>query len=378
MRLALFANDYWPTIGGVQTAVRGLAQALRARGHLPLVLTSQPGGSPSVEEVDGLPVRRFSWGLKPRTSFPLRAWRVRRQVRDAVLQWKPDALYVHFVTVSALYARDCARLAKAPLLLSFRGNDVMGIAPRSIATRRIYSGLTAAADANLFCSPWLEQVGRATPWFRGRPSSIGVLADAVTVVPRRVPEGVERGSYALAAGRMVRKKGFDLLIRAWATLGSRIAAPLWLAGDGEERRNLEQLAGELGLGPRVKFLGPIPHPEVLGLMEHAALIVVPSRDEPYGIVVVEAQALGVPVVATRVGNLPHAIEHGRTGYLAEPTVERLARAIADAWDDPRRCDVGRAGREAPGARRSYETMAAELEQWIAHARADRTGRGAWT
>jgi hypothetical protein len=55
---------------------------------------------------------------------------VRRQVRDAVLQWKPDALYVHFVTVSALYARDCARLAKAPLLLSFRGNDVMGIAPR--------------------------------------------------------------------------------------------------------------------------------------------------------------------------------------------------------------------------------------------------------
>jgi glycosyltransferase involved in cell wall biosynthesis len=56
---------------------------------------------------------------------------------------------------------------------------------------------------------------------------------------------------------MVRKKGFDLLIRAWATLGSRIAAPLWLAGDGEERRNLEQLAGELGLGPRVKFLGPI-------------------------------------------------------------------------------------------------------------------------
>jgi glycosyltransferase involved in cell wall biosynthesis len=368
VRLALFANDYWPTIGGVQTAVRGLAQALRARGHEPLILTSQPGGSPSAEEVDGLPVQRFPWGLNPRASFPLRAWRVRREVRDAVLSWKPDALYVHFVTISALWARDCARIAKAPLLLSFRGNDVMGIASRSIFTHRIYSGLTAAADANLFCSPWLEQRGRAAPWFRGRPSGIGVLADAVTVGQRVLPEGVEHGSYAFAAGRMVRKKGFDLLLGAWAKLGGRVNLPLWLAGDGEERPYLQALAEELRLGPRVRFLGPVSHSEVLGLLEHAALSIVPSRDEPYGIVVVEAQALGVPVVATRVGNLPQLIDHGKTGYLAEPTAEGLAQAIGAAWDDPRRCDIGRAGHEAPGARRSYDTMAAELEDWIALAR----------
>ena len=160
-------------------------------------------------------------------------------------------------------------------------------------------------------------------------------------------------------------------------MGARLDLPLWIAGDGEERAALERLAAELGLGPRVRFLGPLPHPEVLGLLEHAALGIVPSREEPYGIVVVEAQALGVPVVATRVGNLPELIEHGRTGYLAEPTVEGLAQVIAAAWEDPRRCEVGRLGRDAPGAQRSYQTMAAELEDWIGLARSDGPRAGRW-
>lgn len=378
MRLALFANDYWPTIGGVQTAVRGLAQALRARGHEPLILTSQPGNRPSAEEVDGLPVRRFSWALHPVSHFPLRAWRAQHEVRQALLPWKPDAIYVHFVTISALYARDSAQAARVPLILSFRGNDAMGIAPRNFGTRRFYSGLTAAADANLFCSPWLEQVGRSAPWFRGRASRTGVLADAVVVSPRSVLDGFKREPYVCAAGRMVRKKGFDLLLRAWAQLAERIEVPLWLAGDGEERGALEALAAELKLGTRVRFLGPVPHVEILGLLEQAALTIVPSRDEPYGIVVVEAQALGVPVVATRVGNLPYLIEHGTTGYLADPSAEGLAQVILAAWNDPRRSDVGRAGRSAPGARRSYDTMATELEDWIARARPRPGEQATWT
>jgi glycogen(starch) synthase len=377
VRLALFCNDYWPTIGGVQTAVRGLAQALRRRGHEPLILTCQPGNCPAAEQVDGIPVRRFKWSLRPRSTFPVRAWLVRRQVRQAVLDWKADALYVHFVTVSALYAWDCARIAAVPLLLSFRGNDAIGIASRSLATRRVYAALTGAADANLFCSRWLEGVARAAPWFRGRPTRIGVLADAVVVDPRTAPDIPEAASYVFAAGRMVRKKGFDLLLRAWVALGSRVEVPLWLAGDGPERAGLERLAGELRLGSRLRFLGPISHPDLLGLLERAALCVVPSREEPYGIVVVEAQALGVPVVATAVDNLPELIEDEKTGYLAEPTAEGLAQAIGDAWADPKRCAVGRAGRDAPGARRGYDTMALELEGWIDTARSGQRSARAW-
>lgn len=378
MRIALFCNDYWPTIGGVQTAVRGLAQALLRRGHEPLILTCQPGGCAPAEELDGIPVRRFAWSLRPSATFPLRALRARRQICGVLRAWQPEALYVHFVTVPALFARSCARVVDAPLLLSFRGAEVMQLASRDPVTRSVFSHLTAAADVNLFCSPWLERLGRSSDWFRGRPERVGVLADAVAVEPRTAPAVPADTSYVFAAGRMVRKKGFDLLLRAWAIIGARVKARLWIAGDGEQRGELERLSRDLGLGDRVRFLGAVPHPEMLGFLERAALCVVPSREEPYGILVVEAQALGVPVVATAVGNLPELIEDGRTGYLADPSQEALGRVIADAWEDPRRREVGSEGRNGPGARRGYDAMAAELENWIEVARAGRRRTGAWT
>jgi len=377
VRLALFCNDYWPTIGGVQTAVRGLARALRERGHEPLVLTCQPGGCPAAEEVDGIPVRRFAWSLRQPATFPVRAWRAQREVRDALRSWRPEALYVHFVTVPALFAWASAPKPRVPLILSFRGAEVMQLAPRSIATRRVYALLTAAADVNLFCSRWLERVVEQSAWFRGRPGRSGVLADAVVVEPRTAPREAGAG-YVFAAGRMVHKKGFDLLLRAWARLAGRIDSPLWIAGDGDERAALEGLARDLGLSERVRFLGAVPHPEMLGLLERAELCVVPSRDEPYGILVVEAQALGVPVVATAVGNLPELIEDGRTGFLAEPTEEGLVHSIAAAWQNPCRREVGQASRDAPGACRGYDVMASELEGWIELARSDGGKAGAWT
>ena len=373
MRIAIFCNDYWPTIGGVQTAVRGLSAGLQSRGHQVLVLTRQPGAAPAEELVDGTPVRRFHWNLAPALTFPWRAGRARAAVRRAVLGWGVDAVYVHFVSVHALYAWDCARAAKAPLALSFRGNDVMRIAPRSAVTRRAYAALTRAADVNLFCSPWLLRQARGAAWFRGRPDRSGVLADAVDVARRVELEGTG-APYVLAGGRMVHKKGFDLLLRAWASVGPVVGAPLWLAGDGPEAGALQRLARELGLLDRVRFLGPVPHPQLLGLLERAALCVVPSREEPFGILVLEAQALGTPVLATAVGNVPELIAPGRTGYLAPPTVEGLAETLPRAWRDPQREAVGRAGRMADGARRGYDAMAAELEHWLSKpgAREERT------
>ncbi|HTC24529.1 MAG TPA: glycosyltransferase family 4 protein, partial [Gemmatimonadales bacterium] len=319
MRIALFCNDYWPTIGGVQTAVRGLAGALAGRGHQAVVLTRQPGACPPTDVVDGVPVHRFEWNLRPRATFLSRAWAARRNVRGAMLAWRPDAVYVHFVSAHALFAWDLARAARVPLLLSFRGNDIMRIGPRSLGTRRIYALLTRGADANLFCSSWLLTQAQRAPWFRGDPQRTGLLADAVSVEPRAAPASLPPQPFVLAAGRMVDKKGFDLLLRAWADLKDKIPARLVIAGDGEEREGLERLARDLALGDRVAFAGPMPHPAVLGLLERAALCVVPSREEPYGILVVEAQALGVPVVASAVGNIPALIRDRATGYLAEPS-----------------------------------------------------------
>jgi glycosyltransferase involved in cell wall biosynthesis len=367
-RIALLCNDFWPTVGGVQTAVHGLAHALGRRGHEVVVLTRQPGGAPAAELVGDVPVRRFEWNLRPRMSFPLRAARARREVRRAITRFAPDLIYVHFVTVHALYAWDCSVLTGAPFLLSFRGNDVIRIAPRSIATRTAYRLLTRAAAANLFCSPWLQGAAVGQSWFRGNLQRTGVLADAVEVGHRSGHRPLER-PYVLAGGRMVHKKGFDILLDAWARVGARVTAPLLLAGEGEERAALERRARDLGLGERVRFTGAIPHAELLALLEGASLCVVPSRDEPYGITVVEAQALGVPVVASNVGNLPTLIEDRVTGYLATPTTDGMASTLLAAWEDPHRQAIGEAARRSPGASRTYVTMADELEGWAERAQA---------
>jgi len=189
-----------------------------------------------------------------------------------------------------------------------------------------------------------------------------VLADAVDV-SGLARQGRGSTRFVLAAGRMVRKKGFDLLLRAWAGVRERIAASLWMVGDGPERPRLERLAADLDVSDSVRFLGAMPHRDLLGLLEQAALCVVPSREEPYGIVVLEAQALGVPVLASAVGNIPELVKEGSTGYLTAPTVRDIADGLVRAWWDPHRSSVGAAGRRASWAKRTFDVMAQELEAW---------------
>jgi glycosyltransferase involved in cell wall biosynthesis len=363
MRVALFCNDFWPVIGGVPTAVMGIARGLLERGHDVLVLTRRPAGLPAWDTVNGVRVRRVAWNLRPRLTFPMRAAKAMWQVWRTCSEWAPDAVYVHFVSAHAVYAAVVARRLAVPYVLSFRGNDAMRIAPRSLPARYVYGMLTKSASANVFCSDWLRRETANATWYRGSEQCTGVLADAVDVEGREGTTDVPQ-QYCLAAGRMVHKKGFDLVLRAWKEVGPAIGAPLLVVGDGPERAALEELAQRLELQGSVSFVGALAHEQLLGVLERATLCVVPSREEPYGIMVVEAQALGIPVVACAVGNIPYLIEDGVTGYLATPDAGGLAQRLGAAWTDPRRAAVGDAGRRAPGAQRTYGTLVAELEGWL--------------
>ncbi len=121
---------------------------------------------------------------------------------------------------------------------------------------------------------------------------------------------------AVALGRLHRNKAFDVLIRAAALIPD---LNVWIAGEGPERENLERLARELGVGARVKFLGW--RTDRSSLYKAADVCVYPSREEPFGNVVVEAWSCGVPIVTT-----------ASTGpaWLTHPGVD----AIVTPVDDP--------------------------------------------
>ncbi|HTK74008.1 MAG TPA: glycosyltransferase family 4 protein, partial [Gemmataceae bacterium] len=147
--------------------------------------------------------------------------------------------------------------------------------------------------------------------------------------------GVSPGRLAIAAvGRLSPEKGFDLLIRAVARLiETGLDLQLLVAGDGDAGAVLQSLAAELGLADRVRLLGYLSDPRPL--YEAADVFALSSLREGLPNVVLEAMALGVPVVATRIAGVPRLVRDGDTGVLVEPgSVPELAAGLARLLGDP--------------------------------------------
>jgi glycosyltransferase involved in cell wall biosynthesis len=173
----------------------------------------------------------------------------------------------------------------------------------------------------------------------------------------------EREPRVLFAGRLGPEKGVRVLLDAWSLWPG--APLLEIAGDGPERGALEARAREHGVGDRVRFLGQIPPAEVERRMGGARVLAVPSLCfEGFPLVVRDAFAAGVPVVASRLGALEQIVEDGSTGLLFSPgDAADLRRRLAEAWADPVRLEtLGAAARVAFEGRytadRSHETLLA--------------------
>jgi D-inositol-3-phosphate glycosyltransferase len=154
--------------------------------------------------------------------------------------------------------------------------------------------------------------------------------DAIEVETLRRELGVEGRRVVLFAGRLEPLKGADTLISAIAEMDcdSRLGDCVCLfigedSGDGErsarggERHRLERLASQAGIADRVRFLGAVPHEQLRRFYALAEVCVVPSRVETFGLVALEAQAQGTPVIAARVGGLPEVVADGETGLLVD-------------------------------------------------------------
>ena len=169
------------------------------------------------------------------------------------------------------------------------------------------------------------------------PSGVPVDRLRSTAPPRAVARAhlaLPPGAFVIAAvGRFVPVKGFDLLVEALPAVVAEVgSARLLLVGDGPERGPLEARAARLGVAGRVHVTGAVA--DVAPCLAAADVVAVPSRNEGMGRVVVEAMALGLPVVGTAVGGIPAVIVEGECGRLVPPgDVPALARALADLGRD---------------------------------------------
>jgi glycogen(starch) synthase len=220
-----------------------------------------------------------------------------------------------------------------------------------------YSGAnpkTLKLEARRWLSTWLcaKGIGRFVAVSRSVADHYeGALGlSSVTVVPNAVNltallefDLSRSGSVAVGSdckvvlpGRIVREKGHSDLVEALALLKARGFVPtVTFAGDGPLRPDVEDEVRSLGLESSVKFVGALPHNEMLRLIGAADVIVVPSRFEGFGIAALEGMALGRAVVATTAGGLPETL--GDAGVLVgvqDPP--GLASAIEQLLVDPER------------------------------------------
>lgn len=334
-RVLLVASSYAPNVGGLQTVTAQLARGLRARGIAVEVLTNQyPRALAPREIISDVPVRRLNF-LLPRWS-DLRRGRVDlflaglcyapltfAQLWWAIRQFKPDAVNLHFVGAPAPFVLLAHWLEKFRLVVSLHGDDVQGLARRGKFDRWVFQKLVTRADAVTACSQFLLSAANA---YANIPAERAhVIYNALDVKP--LPHAAGSEIEWVAAGRLAPKKGFDVLLRTLGLL--KDAAPhLTLIGDGPERGTLMALTRELDLEARVEFRGALPHDETLALIASARAVVVPSREEPFGMVALEAMAAGKPIVATCAGGLPEVLAGADAILVAPGDVDALARGIA--------------------------------------------------
>lgn len=275
-------------------------------------------------------------------------------------------LHAHFGygAPPALYA---AEREGIPLVTTFYGND-LAYADRDPAWRAAYDRLFAVGRLFLCEGPAMRErlIAIGAPAERVRVVRIGLDLDQFPFAPRPRGEPLVFGQVC----RFVEKKGVDLTLRAFAIARPRLGdAELWLVGDGPGAERLRALAAELGLGDEVHFHGMVPHAEYRALVGRIDVCVQPSRTASDGdteggapTVLLEMQAAGVPVVATRHADIPAVV--ARPGELAaEEDAEGLAEALVReaSLTEPEREERARAGRELVERAHDARTVGAEIE-----------------
>ena len=388
VRVLLVSWEYPPVVvGGLGRHVGALATHLAGAGHDVVVLTRQPTGTdaathPTTDRVvDGVRVVRVAED-PPHLEFTsdLVAWTLGlghalvRAALPLLRDWRPDVVHAHdwLVAHAAIAVRD---LAGVPLVATVHATEAGRhggwlSAPLNRQVHSVEWWLANAADALVTCSHAMRD--EVAGLFDVDPDGITVLHNGIDPAGWSVPVPSPAPSPSTAAtapswhltpgrrrspvgrptlvtfGRLEWEKGIQDVIAALPAIrrahpGTRLA----VAGTGSHAAWLAQRARAARVRGAVTMLGHVDDAALVDLLARASAVVLPSRYEPFGIVALEAAAVGAPLVASRAGGLGEVVLDGVTGLSFDPgDVAGCAAAVIAALDDPgaaaRRADAARA------------------------------------
>jgi glycogen synthase len=331
MRILFWSERFLPVIGGVSISASRLLPALQKRGYEFVVLTlKEYSYLPEEDDYKGIPVYRFPfWNAVAKRDLS-KIIELRRKVSYIKKTFAPDLVHINFLGPSVLFHFQTQDAHRAPLLVSMDSafpNQEVGQSSLVARTLRSADWVTCVSKASLaYAREIVPEINRYSSFiYKG----IKLPPEPPKPLPVKFPR-------LLCLGRVVKTKGFDIALTAFASIQPRFPnSRLIIAGDGPERRELEQQAKEVGVQTAVDFVGWVHPDEVPALINTATLIVIPSRSDGLPNVAKEAALMARPVVAMRVGAIPEIVVHRKTGLLVEPAdASALAQAVNHLLDHP--------------------------------------------
>lgn len=363
LRIAIFGESYLPYLSGVTVSTEALARGLGAAGHDVMLVMPAParGAEPGTAGAHG-PDPRLAW--LPSFQMPRPAptgYRVPQPIPSAALReaaaFAPQIVHAQSPFTSGLMARRLARRLGAPLVFTHHtrfGDYRHYLGP--LATpggalivnhlRRFWLGCAAVvAPGSELAQEIRNRLGdRSRPLVRVIPT--GIEVSAIRALPAIDPRGLagwpDEATVVASLGRLAPEKSVDLLVEAFAEVAATDPATrLLLVGGGPSEEALRRRALGEDLSGRVHITGLRPRLEALALIRGADLFAAASRTETQGLVLAEALACGLPVVAVDGPGVADSVRDGIDGLVVqgEPAGERqsrLAGALRALLDDPTR------------------------------------------
>jgi len=338
MRILYWSLSFWPKIGGLEILAANQLSSLRRLGYdLEVVTPKDYGGLPDDEYYRGIRIHRLPFQSAILSGIDHVA-EVRQKLIDLKRAFAPDLIHINGVGPLDFFHLTTRNAYRAPVVVTLHN-------PWPSEADSIVAMTLDAADWVVGVSNAI--LARARRLAQEIPGRSSVIYNSVAP-PLPVPKPLRLSQpRLLCLGRLVPEKGFEVAINAFDPVLNHFPnARLTIAGDGPLRSVLEEQAVQLGIGHAVDFVGWVAPNLVPSLINDSTIVLMPSRDEPFGLVALEAALMARPVVATRVGGLSEIVVHNETGVLIEnEDSQSLAEAIEFLLSNPNTAiQLGQSGR----------------------------------
>ncbi|MEI5582458.1 MULTISPECIES: glycosyltransferase [unclassified Agromyces] len=347
LRILIGADTFAPDVNGAARFAERLAAGLVERGHEVHVMapaaSRKHGTWKEVHEGQEMTAHRLhSWRWYPhdwlRFALP---WRIKQNSARILDRVQPDVVHFqsHIIVGRGLSVEAQKRgiriigtnhmmpenMLEFSLIPKAWQEWAVGLAWK--AARRSFGRAEAVTTPTRRAADFLE---RATGLRGVHAISCGI--DAHKYVPNWEPRTENR---IIFVGRVTHEKHIDVLLHAVTLLPAELDVKVEIVGGGDQKRNLENLAGELGITDRVTFTGYVTDEELREAYHRASVLAMPSIAELQSIVTMEAMASALPVVAANAMALPHLVHDGENGYLFAPgSAEDLAAKLRLVLEAP--------------------------------------------